>query len=82
MPAATYQVGQGRYDRLTGDTEPAAEIVPERHTELGAGFVKDQQDFASVAAKVAACSGADRGLHYAPTASAIRLPWLRRIGLW
>ena len=44
---------------MTGDPEAAAEIVPECDAELAAGLGKSEERIATIAATVAACSGAD-----------------------
>ena len=44
---------------MTRDAEPAAEIIPERHAELGAGLGEAEESIAAITAEIAACSGTD-----------------------
>src|SRR3954453_964613 len=58
------EIRQGWNEALTGDTEPAAQIIPETHAELGAGLGKTQESIAAIAAKIATRSGADFAAGY------------------
>src|ERR1700712_6081172 len=53
------EVGQVRDSGLVWDGEPGAEVVPERHSELLAGFHQAQERIPTVASGVAAGSAAD-----------------------
>ena len=44
---------------MTGNAEPAAEIVPDRHAELGASLAESQESIAAVPSQIAAGAGAD-----------------------
>ena len=44
---------------MTGNAEPAAEIVPDRHAELGASLAESQESIAAVPSQIAARPGAD-----------------------
>ena len=44
---------------MARDTEAAAEIVPECHTELCAGLGEAEEDVAAIPPRIAACSGTD-----------------------
>jgi len=48
-----------RDERVAGNAEPASEIIPERHTVLGAGLGDAEESVAAIASGVAAGSGAD-----------------------
>src|SRR3954465_3169620 len=52
------EIRQGWNEALTGDTEPAAQIIPETHAELGAGLGKTQESIAAIAARMAPRSSA------------------------
>src|SRR4051794_23108395 len=59
-PEASWdEVGQVWNGGLVWDGEPGAEIVPERHSELLAGFHQAQERVPAIAAPVAASSAAD-----------------------
>src|SRR5215207_11664471 len=57
--ASSDEVGQVWNGGLLRDGEPDAEVVPERHSELLAGFHQAQERIPTVAADVAAGSAAD-----------------------
>jgi hypothetical protein len=52
-------VCQARDDWLTWAGEPAAEIIPESHAQLGAGLGQTKEGIAAVATDVAAGATAD-----------------------
>ena len=56
MAAAADEVGQGRNEALPCHPKPAAEIVPERDAELGAGLGKAEEGIAAIATEVTAGS--------------------------
>ena len=45
------EVWQWRHGRLSGDAKPVAEVIPERYTQLGAGFGQAEESIATVAAR-------------------------------
>src|SRR5215208_5609320 len=53
------EVGQAWNGGLVWDGEPSAEVVPERHSELLAGFHQAQERIPAIASDVAAGSAAD-----------------------
>src|SRR5215210_6859111 len=53
------EVGQVWNGGLVWDGEPSAEVVPERHSELLAGFHQAQERIPAIASDVAAGSAAD-----------------------
>ena len=59
MVVAADEVWQWRNERLTGDAEAAAEIVPECDAELGAGLGKTEEGIAAIATEVTAGSGTE-----------------------
>ena len=46
-------------DRVPDDSEPAAEIIPDRDAELVAGLDETEECIATIPADVAPCAGAD-----------------------
>src|SRR3954467_1399084 len=59
--ASSDEVGQVWNGGLVWDGEPGAEVVPERHSELLAGFHQAQEHIPAIPAHVAAGSAADLG---------------------
>ncbi len=59
MAAAADEFRQRRDERLTGDAQTAAQIIPERDAMLGAGLGEAEEGIAAIAPGVAAGSGAD-----------------------
>src|SRR3954453_11707610 len=57
--ASSDEVGQVWNGGLVWDGEPSAEVVPERHSELLAGFHQAQEHIPAIPAHVAAGSAAD-----------------------
>src|SRR3954471_904436 len=57
--ASSDEVGQVWNGGLVWDGEPGAEVVPERHSELLAGFHQAQEHIPAIPAHVAAGSAAD-----------------------
>ena len=59
LAATSDETWQVRNDALTGNLEPTAEVIPECYAELSAGLGEAEEGIATVAAIIAACSGAD-----------------------
>ena len=59
LAATSDETWQVRNDALTGNLEPTAEVIPECYAELSAGLGEAEDGIATVAAIIAACSGAD-----------------------
>src|SRR4051794_29103760 len=59
LGASSDEVGQVWNGGLVWDGEPGAEVVPERHSELLAGFHQAQERIPAIPAHVAAGSAAD-----------------------
>src|SRR3954453_22816758 len=57
--ASSDEVGQVWNGGLVWDGEPSAQVVPERHSELLAGFHQAQEHIPAIPAHVAAGSAAD-----------------------
>src|SRR3954451_22877862 len=57
--ASSDEVGQVWNGGLVWDGEPGAEVIPERHAELLAGFHQAQERIPAIPAHVAAGSAAD-----------------------